>query len=115
MKDGSVPFDSLVARYNDPTEQQTKVGPYPKDKLPPPYDSELAKASTGQIVGPFRLSGDSPAKWAVVKVDEVKPAGAYSLDDPDTRAQVRDQVQRQLLMDEVISELKGGTYVDIRG
>jgi len=115
IKDGSVPFDSLVARYNDPTEQQTKVGPYPKDKLPPPYDSELAKASTGQIVGPFRLSGDSPAKWAVVKVDEVKPAGAYSLDDPDTRAQVRDQVQRQLLMDEVISELKGGTYVDIRG
>lgn len=114
LKDGSVPFDSLVARYNDPTEQQTKVGPYPQDKLPPPYDTELTSAKAGQVVGPFRLQGDPP-KWAVVKVDEVKPAGEYSLSDPDTRQQVRDQVQRQLLMDEIIGELKRRTYVDVRG
>ena len=114
LKDGTVSYDSLVARYNDPTEEQTKVGPYPKDKLPPPYDSQLSAAKQGEVVGPFRLTGDSPAKWAVVKVDEVKPAGEYSLSDPDTRQQVRDQVQRQLLMDEIIGELKQRTYVEIR-
>ncbi len=113
MKDGSVPFDSLVARYNDPTEQQTKVGPYPQDKLPPPYDTQLTSAKPGQVVGPFRLQGDPP-KWAVVRVDEVKAAGEYSLSDPDTREQVRDQVQRQLLMDEIIGELRQRTFVDVR-
>ncbi|HEX9108183.1 MAG TPA: peptidylprolyl isomerase [Longimicrobiales bacterium] len=115
LKDGTVSFDSLVARYNDPTEQQTKVGPYPKDKLPPPYDTHLVDAKVGDVIGPFRLTGDSPAKWAVVKVEEVKAAGEYSLNDPETREQVRDQVQRQLLMDEIIGELKRRTFVDIRG
>ncbi len=114
LKDGSVPFDTLVARYNDPSEQQTKVGPYPRNRLPAPYDTQLADAKTGQVLGPFRLPGETPAKWAVVKVEEVKPAGQYSLDDPELREQVREQVQRQLLIDEIIGDLKRGMYVDIR-
>lgn len=114
LKDGSVSFDSLVARYNDPTESQTKVGPYPTAKLPPPYDQQLASAKPGEVVGPFRLTGDSPAKWAVVKVEEVKAAGEYSIDDPETREQVRQQVQQELFMGELIGDLKRRTYVDIR-
>jgi peptidyl-prolyl cis-trans isomerase SurA len=114
LKDGTVPFDTLVARYNDPSETQTRVGPYPTAKLPPPYDTELAAAKSGQVLGPFRLTGADPVKWAVVKVDEVKAAGEYSLDDPATREQVRQQVQQQLLMDEIIGDLKRRTFVDIR-
>jgi len=114
LKDGTESFDSLVAHYNDPSEQQTKVGPYPRNRLPAPYDTQLADAKVGQILGPIRLAGETPAKWAVVKVDEVKPAGQYSLDDPELRQQIREQVQRQLLIDEIIGDLKRGTYVDIR-
>lgn len=68
------------------------------------------------MIGPFALSGGegTPTKFAVVKVEEVKAAGEYSLDDPATREQVREQVERELLMQEIISDLKRRTYVDIR-
>lgn len=115
IKDGKTPFDTLVARYNDPLEQANiKVGPYPIDKLPAPYNTQLAKAKAGDIVGPFPAGGDTPGKWAVVKVDEVKAAGEYSLDDPTLRENVRQTLQRQMLMDEIIGDLKRGTYIDIR-
>lgn len=115
LKEGKVPFDTLLARYNDPLEQaNTKVGPYPVNKLPAPYGTQLANATTGQLVGPFPLEGESAGKWAVVKVDEVKPAGEYSLDDPALRDQVRQTLQRQLLMEEIIGDLKRGTYIDVR-
>lgn len=116
LKAGTTPFDTLVARYNDPAEQQTHVGPYPTEKLPPPYDVEMAKVQPGQVVGPFALAGTegAPTKFAVVKVEEVKAAGEYTLSDPSTREQVRQQVQSQLLMQELISDLKRRTYVDIR-
>lgn len=115
MKDGSVPFDSLIKRYNDPSEQQTRVGPFPTDKLPKPYDRYLASVKTGEVVGPFPLTegGDSP-KYAVVKVQAVTSAGEYTLSDPDIHEQVREQVARNALMDEIIKELRSRTYVDYR-
>lgn len=115
MKDGSVPLDSLIRRYNDPSEQQTHVGPFPTDKLPKPYDEHLASVKAGEVVGPFRLTeGDDPPKYAVVKVQAVTAAGEYTLSDPDIHEQVREQVQRNALMNEVIEELRSRTYVDYR-
>ncbi|HET9983556.1 MAG TPA: peptidylprolyl isomerase [Longimicrobiales bacterium] len=115
MKDGSMPLDSVIKRYNDPSEQQTRVGPFPTDKLPKPYDRYLASVKAGEVVGPFPLTegGDSP-KYAVVKVQAVTSAGEYTLSDPDIHEQVREQVARNALMDEVIKELRSRTYVDYR-
>ncbi len=115
LKEDKIPFDTLVARYNDPLESaNTKVGPYPINKLPAPYSTQLANAKTGELVGPFALGGDTPGKWAIVKVDEVKAAGEYSLDDPSLRQQVRETLERQLLMDEIIGDLKRGMFIDLR-
>jgi peptidyl-prolyl cis-trans isomerase SurA len=115
LKDGSVPLDSLTKRYNDPSEQQTRVGPFPTDKLPKPYDRYLASVKAGEVVGPFPLGegGDTP-KYAVVKVQAVTSVGEYTLSDPDIHEQVREQVARNALMDEVIKELRSRTYVDYR-
>jgi peptidyl-prolyl cis-trans isomerase SurA len=114
LRAGDEPFDTLVARYNDPTEPDTDVPPQPRNRLPAPYSTELADVQVGQVVGPFPLTGGDVTKWAVVKVVELKPAGEYTLDDPALREQIRQQVERQNLMDEIIGDLRRRTYVDIR-
>ncbi len=108
-------MDSLIATYSDPTEEQTKVGPFPRDQLPAAYSTALADANAGQVIGPIRLvTQGQPTKYAVVKVTESTPAGQYTLDDPTVHATVREQVARQKLLDELVAELKDKMYVDIR-
>lgn len=116
MRAGNVSIDTLIEKYNDPTEQQTRVGPFPKDRLPTPYDEYLANAKTGDVVGPFPLPSPNggETKYAVVKVEEVKPAGEYSLSDPDLHEQVREQLAKEALTNEIIQELRARNYVDIR-
>jgi len=108
-------MEELAARFGDPEEQQ-RVEEIPRDQLPPPYDSELAGAHAGAVIGPFRLPGGAgiPDKWAVVKVISVIPEGEYSLDDPRVHARIREQLQQQKLLDEVLSELRRRTHVEVR-
>ena len=108
------PFDSLVAKYGDESEQ-SEVGPFPRDRLPQPYDVELAAATAGAVVGPFMLSSEPGSeKIAVVKIEEITEAGEYTLDDPLLHSQVRQQLQQQKLIDEVVTELRRKTYVEVR-
>ena len=108
------PFDSLVARYGDESEQ-SDVGPFPRDRLPEPYDVELANATSGAVVGPFMLASEPGSeKLAVVKVEEITEAGEYSLDDPMLHSQVREQLQQQKLIDEVVTELRRKTFIEVR-
>jgi len=104
----------LAARFGDP-EEQLRVEDAPRDQLPPPYDTELAAAEPGAVIGPFRLpGGGQPDKWAVVKVLTVIPEGEYSLDDPRLHARVRERLEEQKLIDEVLSELRRRTHVEVR-
>lgn len=106
------PMDSLIDRYGDPTEQ-SRVDPIPRDQLPPTYTNALMDAGPDDVVGPIELPGaDGSAKWAIVKISELTEAGEYSLDD--LRDQIRRTLERQLLIDEIIAELRERTYVDIR-
>lgn len=106
-------IDDLIASYHDRSERD-RVGPFPRDRLPAPYDSELAEVAVGDVVGPFELVGDGASKWAVVKVMDVTEEGEYSLDDPTVRFQVRQQLQQQKLLEELVGELRRQTYVDVR-
>ncbi len=112
IRDGES-LDDLTARYHDRSERD-RVGPFPRDRLPPPYDSELAQVEVGDVIGPFELAGDGGSKWAVVKVMGLTEAGEYSLDDPLVRSQVRQQLEQQKLLEELVGELRRQTYVDIR-
>jgi peptidyl-prolyl cis-trans isomerase SurA len=108
-------IDSLSKIYSDPNEQ-AKVGPYPMDRLPEPYKTSLAGVPPGAVVGPLPLEAEIPGaeKFTIVKVLEVAQAGEYSLDDPLLRSQVREQLQRQKLVAELVAELKKRNYIDIR-
>lgn len=109
-----VPADSLTAKHHDQSEQG-RVGPYPRDQLPPEYVTALASAREGQVVGPFAITaGTSGRKWAVVQVIDVQEKGEFSLDDPLVHAEVRAQIEQQKLIDEIVGELRRSSYVNVR-
>lgn len=110
MENG-VSIDSLVARYGDPSEQ-SRVGPYPMDQLPSAYGPALKGVKTGAVVGPITLTQSTPEKFAVVKVTNYTPAGAYTVDD--LRAQISQQIEQQKVMEEILNDLRARTYIDIR-
>lgn len=106
------PMDSLMEAHGDPTEQAS-VGPAQRDALPAPYGTALAGAGEGDVIGPVELSdGQGGSKWAVVRVTDVTEAGEYTLDD--VRGRIRDNLQQQKLIDELLEELREKMYVDIR-
>ncbi len=108
-------IDSLVATYGDPTDKdQGKLGPFPKERLPSPFDEVLADAKTGDLVGPFALPGPQGDRWAVVKVTDVTEQGPYRWEDPVVRTQIRQQLEQQLLMEELVGELKERTFIELR-
>jgi len=123
MREGE-PIDSLVARYGDPALQAPnsllapRVGPLLRDglaDLPGPYANALANVEEGQVLEPFRLTGVGEGQhWVVVRVTELTEAGEYSWDDPELRSRVREQLERQKLMEELIRELRTRTHVEIR-
>jgi peptidyl-prolyl cis-trans isomerase SurA len=109
------PVDSLVTTYGDPSDKdQGKVGPFPRERLPAPFDEVLADASTGDLVGPFALPGPRGDRWAVVRVTDATERGPYRWEDPVVRTQIRQQLEQQLLMEEIIQELKARTFIELR-
>lgn len=110
-----VPIDSLVKQFGDPADKdQGKVGPFPKEQLPAPFDEILANVSAGELVGPFTRPGQRGDRWAVLKVTNVTEQGPYRWEDPFVQMRIRQQLEQQLLLEEIVKELKESTFVDLR-
>ncbi len=107
-------IDSLAKAVGDPNEQ-AHIGPYPQERLPDPYNAALSAAAKGAVVGPLELPGPAGAsKFAVVKVTDTRAAGDYSLDDPDFRAELKQTLEQNTLVEELIRDLKKRTLVEYR-
>jgi len=107
-------MDSLVKAVGDPNEQ-SHIGPYPRERLPNAYASALADATTGSVIGPLELPGATGAsKFAIVKVTDTRPAGEYSLDDPQFRNDLKQTLEQNTLVDEIVRDLKKQTLVEYR-
>lgn len=106
--------DSLAKAVGDPNEQ-ARVGPFPIDRLPAPYNTALAEAQPGTVVGPVVLQGTNGAsKFSVIKITDRRTAGEYSLSDPEFRARLERQVGDNHMLDEILRELKQRTLVEYR-
>ncbi|MGQ0561899.1 MAG: peptidylprolyl isomerase [Gemmatimonadota bacterium] len=107
-------FDSLTKAVGDPNEQ-ARVGPFPTQRLPAPYNTALGAASVGQVVGPIELPGAAGAsKFAIVRVTAVREAGAFSLDDPAFREDLRETLAQNTMVEELIRDLRRSTLVEYR-
>jgi peptidyl-prolyl cis-trans isomerase SurA len=108
-----VPYDSLIAKHHDATEEKGVLQPFTRDSLPASYQAALTGAKAHDITNPFQLANPRGApKFAVIQVVTATEAGEY---DP---AEIRDQIRAQLADERsirmLLDELRKQTYVSVR-
>ena len=108
-----VPFDSLVARHHDATEERGVLQPFVKDSLPPSYQAALAGAKAGDITAPFQLANPrGQPKWAVLQVVTETAAGEYVASE--IRERIRAQLAEERAIRQMLDALRSETYVSLR-
>jgi peptidyl-prolyl cis-trans isomerase SurA len=81
-------------------------------ELPPGYEEALEGASEGTVVGPLEYdAGGGQTRFAVVRVEEVREAGAYTFED--IRDQLEAQITRRKQLAAVLERLRERTYIEI--
>jgi len=108
-----VPYDSLVAKHHDPTEEKGVLQPFPRDSLPPSYTAALAGAKAGDITPPFQLANPrGQPKYAVLQVITATDAGEYK--ESEIRDQIRAQLSEERSIRQLLDDMRKQTYVSIR-
>jgi hypothetical protein len=116
LRAGRADFVALHREIGD-RDEEFHVTNFPLDRLellPEEYRDVLPNARTGQLVGPFAIGGENLQKWAIVRVLRYDDSGEYSLDDPVFREQIRQNLEQTRLREEIIQELRGRMFVEIR-
>jgi peptidyl-prolyl cis-trans isomerase SurA len=103
------PFQELVRRY--PTPGENRIDRVPLDRLPPVYGSLLGETSAGDVVGPFEDEGPSGSRWVVARITERGQAGEWSFDE--VRDDLRERIQEQKMIDQIVADLRRSTYVNV--
>ena len=108
-----VPYDSLVAKHHDPTEEKGVLQPFPRDSLPPSYLAALTGAKAGDITNPFQLVNPrGQPKYAVLQVVTATDAGEYNQNE--IREQIRTQLAEERSIRQLLDDMRKQTYVSIR-
>ena len=103
----------LAEEHSDPAAPDSLTIPFDQlSELPAEY-GVLRTASSGQFVGPieYRLP-TGEARIAVVHAEEVREAGAYTLDD--VRPQLAAQIQQERQIEQLLAVLRQRTHIEIR-
>lgn len=108
-----VPYDSLVKKHHDPTEEKGVLQPFPRDSLPASYSGALAGAKAGDVTQPFELANPRGApKFAMLQVVTMTDAGQYK--ESEVRDQIREQLSEERSIRALLDELRKQTYVAIK-
>lgn len=103
----------LFAEFSDPAAPDSVTIAFEQlGELPPPY-AQLSSATTGDFIGPLEYdAGGGQLRFAVVLVEEIREAGAYTFED--LRGQLADALQQEKQIDRILSNLRANTHIDIR-
>ena len=108
-----VPYDSLVKKHHDATEEKGVLQPFPRDSLPASYSAALTGAKAGDITNPFELTNPrGQPKYAVLQVVTATDAGEYN--QSEIRDQIRAQLSEERSIRQLLDELRKQTYVSLR-
>jgi parvulin-like peptidyl-prolyl isomerase len=107
---------ALFDAYSDPLAADSLTLPFEQlSELPPAYDV-LRTATVGQVVGPIEYQAPggmaSDLRLAVVKVLQVREAGAYTFED--LRPQLASQLQQEKQRARILADLRANTHIEIR-
>jgi peptidyl-prolyl cis-trans isomerase SurA len=107
------PYDSLVAKHHDPTEEKGVLQPFPRDSLPASYQAAVTGTKADDITNPFALANPRGAsKFAVLQIVTATEAGEY--DPAEIRDQIRAQLAEERSIRQLLDQLRKQTYVSIR-
>ena len=108
-----VPYDSLVAKHHDATEEKGVLQPFARDSLPASYQAALTGAKAGDITNPFQLANPrGQPKFGVIQVVTAIDAGEY--DPSEIRGQIRAQLSEERSIRQLLDSLRKQTYVSLR-
>lgn len=107
-------FEALIEEFGD--ETQATPPEIPMDRvdtaLPPGYGAALRSARAGDVLGPLEF-GETPRRnVAIVEVLEVREAGEVTYEDLEE--DIRALLQQQKLIERLLDELRGKTFVELR-
>jgi peptidyl-prolyl cis-trans isomerase SurA len=107
------PMEILFSQYSDEEDPDTLRVPFDQiDQLPPGY-GVIATGVGNEVIGPIEYETPrGEIRLAVVKVEEVREAGAYTFED--LRGQVAAQLQEQRQYARILEELRAKTHIEIR-
>jgi len=106
-------MNELFEEYSDPVAPDSLTLAFDQlSELPPGYEV-LQSASAGEMIGPIQYQpAQGETRFAIVKVLEVREAGAYTFED--VRGQLAGQVQQQKQYERVLEDLRANTHIEIR-
>jgi peptidyl-prolyl cis-trans isomerase SurA len=106
----------LFDEYSDPLVPDSLTVPFDQLAEFPAAYGALRTVSTGDVVGPleYQPGGSRPGdlRYAVVKVLQLREAGAYTFED--LRATLASQLQQEKQRQRLLDDLRAKTYIDIR-
>jgi len=110
---GGESMKELAEEFADPAAPDSLTLAFEQlGELPPAY-SALRTAAAGDLVGPLTYeAGPGESRVAVIRVEEVREAGAYTFED--VRAQLASQLQQEKQRERLLAQLRANTYIDIR-
>jgi peptidyl-prolyl cis-trans isomerase SurA len=111
--------ESMVAlydEYSDPLAEDSLTLAFDQlQELPPAYGA-LSSASVGEVIGPLEYQAGSgrpgDIRLAVVRILEVREAGAYTFED--LRAQLATQIQQDRQRERILDDLRAQAFIEIR-
>jgi len=106
-------FVALRAEFGDPDSPDTLEVPFDRlQELPPGFGESLTRSEAGQVIGPLEFLAQGMARFAALKVLEVRQGGTFSFED--LRGQILEVLQQNQLVENILAELRAKTYIQIR-
>ncbi|HET7553020.1 MAG TPA: peptidylprolyl isomerase [Gemmatimonadaceae bacterium] len=107
-------YDSLVAKYHDPSEEKMMPEPFPQEQLPQEYQTAIKGHKAGEVLAPFSIMDKSRGvpKFFVLQLTSLKDAREPTV--ADFRQQIRDQLAQQKAIRRYLDGLRKEIYVSVR-
>ena len=108
---GGASLLELARQHGTPNERRS-VEDQPLDRLPSEYRNAFENASEGDVVGPFETDeGALGPSFVVARITERVEPGQATLDD--VRDQVRNALEEQKMVENLVEELRRTTHVQV--
>jgi len=106
-------YDSLAARFHDPSEEKLMPDPFPQASLPKEYQVAIAGHKKGDILDPFTIMDKTRGvpKFFILELTSISGAREPTL--ADYRERIRDQLAQQKAIRRYLDSLRKETYVAV--